>query len=52
MKPQNKKAKEIVELRAKGLSYRKIAKIYNLTHPAIIYICKNYEKKLSPTPRR
>lgn len=40
MRNRNKHAKEIVKLRAKGVSYRKIAKIYGLSHVAIIYICK------------
>ena len=46
MRPINKKAKEIQELRKKGLSYRKIGKIYDLTHPAIIYICRKAEKSV------
>lgn len=34
----------ITELRKEGLSYRAIAKKFNLTHPAVIYIVKKYEK--------
>lgn len=40
MRNRNKHAKEIVKLRKKGISYRKIGKIFNLSHVAIIYICK------------
>jgi len=39
-KLSNKQAQEIRDIRKTGLSYRKIARLYNTTHATIIDICK------------
>lgn len=40
-KLSNKQADNIRDIRKTGVSYRKIAKLYNVSHPTIIDIIKN-----------
>ena len=51
MKENIKRNEEIRDLRRKGLSYRKIGRIYGIDHSAILRICKRKIKDLRTPPR-